>query len=294
MIYKVIHKTSYDYYKPLSLCHNVAHLVPRDTEKQVCKKYHIEILPAPAVLEEYTDFFGNKVFYFSIEQEHSDLTVTVTSEIEKIGTMTVERELFDQGSWQSINSQLLGTAPDHSDVRQYIAETNMTASDQAIHNYALISFTPGRSFFEAAKELMHRIFRDFQFVPGFTTISTPPAEVMRQRKGVCQDFAHLAIACIRSMGLPARYVSGYIETLPLPGRIKLVGVDASHAWYSVFVPHTGWVDFDPTNNQIPTTQHITVGWGRDYADVTPLKGVIVGNGTHNLTVNVDVRRKPDL
>lgn len=289
MQYTIVHTTSYDYNKPLSLCHNIGRLIPRNTEKQVCRNYKIDISPVPQVFEEYTDFFGNRVFYFSIEHEHKSLTVTVKSEIERIGSTAMEMDLFDQGSWESVTAELNRLPADFMEVRQYIAETDMTAADAAIYEYAALSFKPGRSFFEAARDLMHRIFYDFKFVSGFTTISTPPTEVMRQRKGVCQDFAHLAIACVRSMGLPARYVSGYIETLPAPGRAKLVGADASHAWFSVFIPYSGWVDFDPTNNQVPSMQHVTVAWGRDYADIAPLKGVIIGNGTHNLNVNVDVR-----
>ena len=137
--------------------------------------------------------------------------------------------------------------------------------------------------------LMRRIYHDFTYDPEFTTIATPLSEVLEHKRGVCQDFAHLAIACIRSMGLAARYVSGYIETLPPPGKEKLVGTDASHAWFSVFFPETGWLDFDPTNNQMPMDKHITVAWGRDFDDVTPLKGIAFGGGQHRLSVSVDVR-----
>ena len=147
---------------------------------------------------------------------------------------------------------------------------------------------PGRSMFEASFELMQRIFEDFDCVSGFTNIATPLNEVMLEKKGVCQDFAQIAIACLRSMGLPARYVSGYIETIPPEGMEKLVGTDASHAWFSVFLPEHGWLDFDPTNNQLPGDRHITVAWGRDFADVTPLKGVAFGSGEHELKVAVDV------
>jgi transglutaminase-like putative cysteine protease len=166
----------------------------------------------------------------------------------------------------------------------------MTASNREIADYAMQSFRPGRSAMEAAEELMHRIYTDFEFKPGFTTIATPLSTVMQQRKGVCQDFAHLAIACVRSAGLPARYVSGYIETISPEGTEKLVGVDASHAWFSVYIPGKGWVDFDPTNNMIPSDQHITIGWGRDYADITPVRGVVLSSGAHELKVSVDVRR----
>ena len=156
--------------------------------------------------------------------------------------------------------------------------------------YARVSFLPGRPVFEAATELMRRIYTDFAFTPGFTMVSTPLSVVMRERKGVCQDFAHLGITCVRSMGLPARYVSGYIETISPAGVEKLIGVDASHAWFSVYIPDRGWVDFDPTNNVLPGDQHITIGWGRDYADIAPMKGVLLSSGTHGLAVSVDVRR----
>jgi transglutaminase-like putative cysteine protease len=173
-----------------------------------------------------------------------------------------------------------------------VPETPVTSFEAGITNYALQSFTPGRPIYEAVYNLMGRIYKDFEFKPGFTTIATPLSEVMKQRKGVCQDFAHVGIACLRSIGLPARYVSGYIETLPPPGVEKLVGVDASHAWFSVFIPNIGWLDFDPTNNVVPSDQHITIGWGRDYFDITPLKGVILSSGPHRLSVSVDVRRVP--
>jgi len=167
----------------------------------------------------------------------------------------------------------------------------MTTADDMITAYAAQSFPTGKSLYECSRNLMNRIFADFKFESGFTTISTPLSLVMKERKGVCQDFAHLAIACIRSMGLPAKYVSGYIETIPPPGVKKLVGVDASHAWFSVYIPDSGWIDFDPTNNLIPADRHITIGWGRDYSDITPLKGVIMSSGRHELKVSVDVRRE---
>ncbi len=162
-----------------------------------------------------------------------------------------------------------------------------------IKSYAERSFTSGKPLFEAVYDLVKRIYTDFTFTPGFTTVSTPLSVVMKERKGVCQDFAHLAISCIHSIGLPARYVSGYLETLAPAGKEKLIGVDASHAWIAVFIPGMGWVDFDPTNNQLATEQYITIGWGRDYFDIIPLKGVIMSSNPHELTVSVDVRRMPE-
>jgi transglutaminase-like putative cysteine protease len=157
-----------------------------------------------------------------------------------------------------------------------------------LQSYAERSFAEGRPIVEAVYDLMERIHRDFTYDPHFTTLATPLSEVLKHRRGVCQDFAHLAIGCLRTQGLAAKYISGYIETLPPPGQEKLIGADASHAWFSVFVPDTGWLDFDPTNNQMPMDQHITLAWGRDYSDVTPLKGVIFGGGKHDLKVQVHV------
>ena len=289
MLYKVSHITRYVYNEPVSLCHNIAMLIPRSTSRQTCKNAEVKIDPVPDVLNEYDDFFGNKVLYFAIQHAHASLTVTVTSEIARTAGVP-EMDLYGHMHWEEVRRQLAVSGQLYAEVLQYIPETPMTAPDNEIRDYALGSFQPGRALFEAARDLMERIFTDFHFQPGFTTIATPLSEVMRERKGVCQDFAHLSIACLRSLGLPARYVSGYIETLPPDGKDKLTGVDASHAWFSIYLPGTGWIDFDPTNNQLVGDRHLVIGWGRDYSDVTPLKGIIVSSGPHQLSVSVDVRR----
>ncbi|CAN5179120.1 hypothetical protein BH11BAC6_BH11BAC6_17270 [soil metagenome] len=198
--------------------------------------------------------------------------------------------LYAHTSWEETQRLLREPGAENFDAKQYIPDTEITIAIPEIKSYALQSFSPGRPFYEAAKELMHRIYKHFTFTPGLTTIATPLAQVMQQRKGVCQDFAHLAIACIRSIGLPARYVSGYLETLAPEGKDKLVGIDASHAWFAVYIPNAGWIDFDPTNNIVPGDQHITIGWGRDYNDIAPLKGIILSSGKHNLKVSVDVKK----
>lgn len=290
MQYQVTHTTEYEYHQPVSICHNVAKLFLRDTASQNCKKSVIKISPEPEIKNEYTDFFGNKTIYFAIEHEHKHLRVTVTSLIEKKPIINTMPELFINTAWEEVRQQITTPGDANFHARQYIAETAITRSSEQIIDYSVRSFTPGRSMFEATKELMQRIHTDFEFKPGFTTVATPLNVVMKERKGVCQDFAHLALACLRSIGLPARYVSGYLETLPPPGKEKLTGVDASHAWFSVYMPNQGWIDFDPTNNIIPAEQHITIGWGRDYADITPLKGVILSSGPHRLQVSVDVKR----
>ena len=290
MEYQITHITEYEYFQPIAICHNIAKLLVRNTSDQQSIKTNINISPEPDRISEYVDFFGNKVLYFAIQQEHKKLTVSIQSIIEKTISSPIQVNIYSDLAWNEIPALLLDVTPEHIAAKQFISETDYTKTSSEIHEYALKSFINGRSFFESTKELMQRIYTDFEFKPGSTNVTTPLIEVMKERKGVCQDFAHLAIACVRSVGLPARYVSGYIETAAPEGKEKLFGVDASHAWFSIYIPNTGWIDFDPTNNIIPSQQHITIGWGRDYADITPLKGVIVSSGKHKLSVSVDVRR----
>jgi transglutaminase-like putative cysteine protease len=288
LLYSITHTTTYLYHEQVSLCHNIAMLSPRNTETQNCRQSNIIISPLPEVLDSHIDFFGNKAIYFVVEQEHDTLSVTVTSVIEKIAA-PVDKPVNLIG-WEAVKVLLQSSAGQYLDEKQFTAITDMTAPNTAINDYAAVSFTSGQSLFKAVYNLMQRIHTDFEFTPGFTTISTPLSTVMKERKGVCQDFAHLGISCLHAMGLPARYVSGYIETLAPEGKEKLTGVDASHAWFAVFIPGMGWVDFDPTNNKIPDEQYITVGWGRDYFDIVPLKGVIMSSSSHEMMVSVDVRR----
>jgi transglutaminase-like putative cysteine protease len=291
MNYRIIHKTEYIYEDEVTLCHNIARLNPRNTAKQFCRRTDLQIDPLPDIINEYEDFFGNKVVYFGIQKPHEKLTVTVTSEISKNDQTSMHLPfIYNHTPWEEVPQILMQPHIEYIDVRQYIYETSMTAVSDQIKEYALISFTPKRPLFEAAKDLMFRIYSDFKFESGQTSIATPLSEVMQTRTGVCQDFAHIAIACVRAMGLPAKYMSGYIETIPPPGQEKLAGVDASHAWFAVYIPSIGWVEFDPTNNMIPSDQHLVVGWGRDYEDINPLKGVIISNGEHEMKVSVDVRR----
>lgn len=290
MIYHIIHTTEYKYHQGVSLCHNIARLLPRNTESQTLQKSVVKINPLPNVMEAYEDFFGNNVLYFAVQEEHSSLKVTVLSHIEKKPGKALSPGLYQHTPWEQVVSDIHARDGHFFDAKQFTGPTAMTDASPDVFDYATVSFLPGRSFQDASMDLVRRIHHDFEFKPGFSSIATPLQEVMAQRKGVCQDFAHLGIACIRAMGLPARYVSGYIETLPPDGKEKLAGVDASHAWFSIFIPDTGWVDLDPTNNMLVGDQHITVGWGRDYADVPPLKGVILSAGPHRLDVSVDVRR----
>jgi len=290
MHYTVKHKTTYKYHDSVGICHNLAWLVPRNTERQQCENYQLHISPEPAVINAYEDYFGNKVLYFAIQDEHEQLEVEIKSRLTIDDTGNNLFEMYATVPWEQVLADLKRNPGAHLEALQYVPPTAMTPSSDDVLAFTLISFTPGRPMLEALADLNKRIFTEFRFHPGFTTIATPVSVVLKERKGVCQDFAHLAIACMRSIGIPARYISGYIETLPPPGKEKLKGVDASHAWFSVYLPNAGWFEYDPTNNQVPGSQHITIGWGRDYNDLPPMKGVILSSGKHELKVSVDVRR----
>ncbi len=289
MKYRVTHVTHYTYSKSVSSCYNLAHLFPRSSHRQVCFSSTIDVDPYATRIVERDDFFGNRACFFSVHTPHQMLTVTAVSEIEikPLGNLL---DMAFPVPWDEVNDILRNsTRSEDLDARQYLLESPFISLDENLHKYAQASFTPGRPVLEAVHDLMDRIHNDFDYDPHTTTIATPLREVFKKRKGVCQDFAHLAISCLISHGIPARYISGYLETIPPPGQKRLEGADASHAWFSVYVPDFGWVDFDPTNNQIPMERHITTAWGRDYGDVTPLKGVIFGGGkTHKLCVSVDV------
>jgi transglutaminase-like putative cysteine protease len=291
MKYRVTHQTTYKYSKDVSLCHNVAHLLPRSTSNQKCEISELKITPLPRVINEWLDIFGNRQASFSIEKPHQKLVVTAISDVE----ITPSDSLLDNAfpiTWEDAVEHLQRTKNEDSvDAQMFLFESEYIEFNDDIKSFSDTSFTPKRSLLDAVEDLMHRIYKEFEYDPHFSSIATPLEDVIRHKKGVCQDFAHLAIACLRMQGIAARYVSGYIETIPPEGKEKLIGADASHAWFSVYVPHLGWVDFDPTNAKIPDEQHITVAWGRDYADVAPLKGVIFGGGNKNvLDVSVDVAR----
>ncbi len=287
MNYRVEHKTIYEYSEPVSICHNEARLRPRNFEKQQCTLSTLEISPKPTDIRQREDFFGNRVTYFAIEQPHTVLSVASTSDV---STGTSANNIKDNITpWDEVVQKLrTDLQEDILEARQYTLNSPMVMRTRELQSYAERTFAEGRPVIEAVYDLMERIHRDFTYDPHFTTLATPLSDVLKHRRGVCQDFAHLAIGCLRTQGLAAKYISGYIETLPPPGQEKLIGADASHAWFSVFVPDIGWLDFDPTNNQMPMDQHITLAWGRDYSDVTPLKGVIFGGGKHDLKVQVHV------
>ncbi len=287
MKYRIVHQTRYTYSQPVILCHNLAHLQPRATDQQTCTSSFVAIEPAPAQIAEREDCFRNRVLYFAVQEPHTELVVTSTSEVELLAPLQIE----DQQTWESVRELLRsGDDADHRLAAQFTLDSPLAASAPELAQYAGPSFGAGRPLLEAVHDLSSRIFHDFQFDPVGTSIVTPLSEVLARRGGVCQDFAHLAVACLRSFGLAARYVSGYLETVPPPGQPRLQGADASHAWFSVYVPGRGWADFDPTNDQRPGDRYVTTAWGRDYSDVTPLKGVVFGGGNTSLQVAVDMVR----
>lgn len=291
MNYKIIHKTEYSYSDSVNLCYNEARLMPRNFAYQHCSKSQFVVDPEPGACRERQDFFGNTVYYFTIQRPHRELIVTVTSHVQ-VRDREMQLDFAEHLAWEEVCQRLqTDLDPETLELRQYILNSPMIPTMPELRTYAERSFSKERPLLEAVEELTNRLYTDFTYDPGFTTIATPLADVIQHRRGVCQDFAHLGIGCLRALGLAARYVSGYIETDPPPGQESLAGADASHAWFSVYFPQLGWVDFDPTNNQIPAYQHITVAWGRDYSDVTPLKGVVFGSGTHELSVSVDCQRE---
>lgn len=290
MRYRVTHTTTYEYTDRVGSSFNEARLLPRACPQQSLQAARLEISPIETDFRVREDFFGNQVAYFSILQPHHQFSVTAVSEVQVYPAAAQLN--FSQGiAWEAVRETLQNNTSMHNqDARQYVLDSPLIAASAGLASYAQGSFLPGRPLVESVYDLMQRIHKDFMFDPEFTTLATPLADVLEHRRGVCQDFAHLAIGCLRSQGLAARYVSGYIETLPPPGEEKLVGADASHAWFAVYIPEQGWMDFDPTNNQVPNDQHITIAWGRDYSDVTPLKGVIFGGQNHELNVSVEVER----
>lgn len=285
--YRVTHTTVYAGDEPVSVGHNEARLRPRVLPGQHCLLHDLQIWPIPSTLSDDVDYFGNSVARFSFNQGYDTLTVTAISEVVVHPDGDRLAAMGGDPAWESIRDAT-SLAPEWIDASQFRYESPCARSIPELTRYARESFPPGRPVVDALSELTARIHVDFQFDSAATSVATPVADVWRLKRGVCQDFAHLQIAALRSLGLPARYVSGYLRTYPPPGRPRLVGADASHAWASVYCGEAGWLDFDPTNDVSPGLEHVTIGWGRDFGDVSPLKGVFIGGGRHRLTVSVDV------
>lgn len=289
MQYRVNHITEYKYQELVNTAHNRLCLVPLNLPEQKCLTSEIKILPVPDETEYRTDFFGNTILFISIYKEHQKLEIISESTIDILPKIQVSLAANSPLQWSEIKS-VIAQRDEYADVSQYLLPSHYVPNSLAIKKFAEECFPPGETLWNACHLLMKKIFTSLKFTPGFTTINTPVEEVVKSRKGVCQDFAHLMIACLRNMGVPARYVSGYLETFPPPGKEKLVGSDASHAWVAVYFPEIGWVEFDPTNNLLPAENHVIVAFGRDYFDVAPLKGIIFSSGNQQVEVKVDVTR----
>ncbi len=285
--FDIIHTTTYDYRSPVTVAHHLLRLAPRRLSRQFAMDHSLDIHPAAAAMDRHIDYFGNEVTFAAIEGAHSRFRVTARSRVAVAPAFIPDRT--ETPAWETVRNLCRSdlSAP-VLDASEFTFASPLVPLEPAFRSYAAASFPAGRPILEAVLDLSARIHREFQFDATATTVSTPLTQVLECRRGVCQDFAHLMIACLRSLGLPTRYVSGYLESLPPPGQAKLVGADASHAWVAFFCPGLGWMDVDPTNDLLPSMQHITLGWGRDYGDVSPIRGVLVGGDEHTLTVAVDV------
>ena len=291
MKYTIHHKTTYHYAAPVHQSYHLLHLSPRVVPTQKVLRHRVTAHPDFKLRNGLTDYFGNPYSILAIEEDHTELVVDACSELE----VTAEEHgaLSETSGWQQVADGGGGAnAAMPKDVVQYAIASRHGPRRRSLAQYAAPSFRVGQPILAGANDLMGRIFEDFTFDPSATDVSTPVETVLKNRRGVCQDFAHLMIAAMRSLNLPARYVSGYIRTIPPEGQPRLQGADASHAWASVWAPETGWVDFDPTNNVIPHGDHITIAHGRDYEDVSPISGVILGGGEHSVDVAVDVIPQP--
>lgn len=290
--YRIIHDTEYAYAAPVSLSRQLLHLTPREVSWQRCIEHRLEILPAFALRLERRDAFGNPVTLLALEAPHEVLQVRAESTVDVLGHRLPDER--DVPSWEFVRDLLTyrSGVPVNSlylDAARYRFESPYGRVKQDFVAYAANCFLPGVSLLDGVRALTTKIFREFAFDPEATTVATPVTQVFKARRGVCQDFSHLMISCLRSIGLAARYVSGYILTTPPAGQTRLIGADASHAWVSVWCPIDGedrWIDADPTNNLMLGSQHVALAWGRDFTDVSPLRGVILGGGTHELTVSV--------
>jgi len=288
MIYKISHRTTYKYISPVTVGNHVACLKPRSFLKNQLVKNTLRIVPTPITLTERVDYFGNLLCFFTVQEPHKELIVESRSEVLRAGNSADAVAQLSVPWEESTRALAEDSTPEGLDAYQFQFESPRIRIRPEFAAYALESFTSGRPMHDALLDLTARIYRDFRFDAKVTTVRTPTEEVFKKRRGVCQDFAHVQIACLRSINIAARYVSGYLRTFPPPGRARLIGADASHAWVSAYCRGFGWLDMDPTNNVSPSDGHVTLAWGRDYGDVSPLRGLILGGGGHTLRVEVDM------
>jgi len=291
-VYTIRHETTYRYADPVALSHQALHLEPLTSETQECLHFALDIHPAPPDLAVRRDYFGNRVHYFTLTEPHQELRIHAASQV----TVTPSPVPLFAGS--TACGELHAWLENSSDsaahlARQFLYESPYIPRLPALADFSQRFFAPDRPALHSVLNLCSGIHRQFIFSPGATTSATPLEEFFQQGRGVCQDFAHLAIACLRATGLAARYVSGYLLTEPPPGQRRLIGADASHAWASVYLPDAGWVDFDPTNNCLCAERHISIARGRDYGDVSPVRGTVTGGGEHALFLGVTVTPATD-
>ncbi len=285
--YAITHTTTYSYAEPASLSHNLLRLTPRATPRQRVDLHRIRVGPAPAEERSRSDAFGNQVRTVLVPERHTILEITAESTL-----AVAEDPVLDPAAspaWESCRPRVSGDAA----AAEFAYPSPLVPMEADAGALAARAFTPGRPVVAALSELCRLIQQEFIYDPRATTVATPVSEVLRLRRGVCQDFAQLALSGLRTLGLAGRYVSGYLETDPPPGTVKLRGADASHAWISLPVPGLGWIDADPTNGGLVGHRHLTLAWGRDFADVSPVRGVVLGGGTHQVNVAVDVERLSD-
>ncbi|MDD3060736.1 MAG: transglutaminase family protein [Sulfurimonas sp.] len=295
MIYTIYHKTEFSYQNMVTYSHNMARLKPKETAYQKVLDFSLDIDAFPVEKREFHNMFGNVCTHIVIKNSHHSLSVTGRSRVEIFPEM-IDVHIADikanSITYKAAKERLKSFVERDIEAKQFMFDSQLIApATDEMKAYALESFKDERDMFEAAYEFMGRIYHDFEFLSGFSDVTTPVSEIFKAKKGVCQDFAQFAISALRGIGLPCKYVSGYIETLPAKGEKKLFGADASHAWFSLYIPNAGWIEFDPTNNVIPKQQHIILGYGRDYADIAPLKGVVFSSGASRLSVMVDVREE---
>ena len=286
---QVVHETHYRYASPVVLSQQLLHLTPRVLPWQVVHSHRVTVDPAAGEFDEHEDYYGNRTVHLLLATPHEELIVHAQSDVD-VAPREKAALAAPPVPWETVRERLHSASePPLLEPAAFLYESPHIETWREIHDYAAKSFGRSRAMLEAALDLSRRIHRDFAFDKKATSVATPLRQVLKQRRGVCQDFAHLMIGCLRALELPARYVSGYILTIPPPGRPRRVGADASHAWVSVHCGESaGWIDIDPTNDCLVDDEHVTLGWGRDFGDVTPMRGVILGGGEQALEVRVTV------
>ncbi|HUD48754.1 MAG TPA: transglutaminase family protein [Candidatus Baltobacteraceae bacterium] len=287
MTCNIVHRTVYGYGAPVTVSQHAARLEPRSLRNQFLEEYSLRIEPEPSVRKTRTDYFGNRICFFSIQEVHLRLEIVADCRVTVVPVTQPALSLSPR--WEEVAEIFSDpVSPEVVEPYEFMFDSPLLRASPALADYARQSFSAESPLLMAVLDFNRRVHRDFKYDKIATTVATPLEEVIKNRRGVCQDFAHFAIACLRSLGLAARYVSGYLRTQPPAGKPALVGAEASHAWFSVYCPGMGWIDFDPTNNVMPETAHITLAYGRDFNDVSPVSGIITGGGKHDVKAGVTV------